>query len=62
MVHLASCYDFIDDDLNAELCYREAQHLGIEDLPIEDQPGLDVRYVSTLRNNLKFAKQSVYRC
>lgn len=51
---LASCHDFLGEELNAEPAYEKALSLGLQKLPAEKQTRLIIQYGSTLRNNKKF--------
>lgn len=55
---LASCYDFIGEEIKAEPCYKKTYDLGVEKLPSEEQAGFFIGYGSTLRNNFKFSESS----
>lgn len=51
---LASCHDFLGEELIAEPAYEKALSLGLENLPSEKRVRLIIQYGSTLRNNKKF--------
>jgi tetratricopeptide (TPR) repeat protein len=53
---VASCHDFLGEELLAEPAYEKALQIGAGQLPIEKRPRLFVQYGSTLRNNSKAQK------
>lgn len=55
---LASCYDFIGEELLSESCYQKTYQLGIDKIPESKRAGFFVGYGSTLRKNLKFSESS----
>jgi len=53
---LASCFDFLGFEKEAEPCYWKTYEHGWRDLPADKQSGFFVGFGSTLRNNFEFAK------
>lgn len=51
---LAGAYDFLDEEETALKYYEQVHKLGVESLPIDDQPRLYVQMGSTLRNCFQF--------